>query len=213
MLRADFCPSVYSDKVTCNIQWGNIERSTKTDNKIDYAQHEVAAHKFVYVNSDNGGFTVLNNCKYGHRIKDGLISLNLLRSPEYPDKTADKGKHCFTYSVFAASGSDQLAKVTEEGYRLNVPLETTDYDIEFGSLITCDANNIVTETVKRSENGEGIVIRLYECCGKATTTEVNIALPLTKVFECDMLEQNPQTISLSALSFKPYEIKTILIKE
>ena len=43
-----------------------------------------------------GGFALLNDSKYGHRAKNGLISLNLLRAPTYPDPTADRGTHTFT---------------------------------------------------------------------------------------------------------------------
>ena len=33
MLRADFRPSVYADEVTCDIQMGNIKRSTTHSNE------------------------------------------------------------------------------------------------------------------------------------------------------------------------------------
>ncbi|NCA66437.1 MAG: alpha-mannosidase [Clostridia bacterium] len=211
MLRADFRPAVYSDKVLCNIQWGNIERSTKTDNPVDYAQHEIAAHKFVYVNNDSCGFALLNDCKYGHRVKDGLISLNLLRSPDYPDETADKGKHNFSYAIFASSGKNLIDKVTEQAYCFNIPLINSGYAASFDSLVLCDSKNIITETVKRAESGDGIVLRLYESAGRQTRAEIKLGFKQIAAYETDMLENNPQTTNLSTLEFKPYEIKTILI--
>ena len=41
----------YGDGEVCLLytSFGNIERSTKTDNKIDYAQFEIPAHKWVDV--------------------------------------------------------------------------------------------------------------------------------------------------------------------
>ncbi len=212
MLRADFRPSVYSDKVTCNIQWGNIERSTRTDNKIDYAQHEVAAHKFVYLDNSYGTFALLNDCKYGHRVKDGLISLNLLRSPDYPDKTADIGIHNFAYSIYAKSGKALLHKATEEAYSFNIPLATCEYAINLNTLIQCDCANIITETVKRAEDSADIVLRMYESAGTASTAAIKLGFEHGDAYECDMLENNPVAVNLGALPFKPYEIKTIIIK-
>ena len=59
---------------------------------------------------DGGGFALLNDGKYGHRAKNGLLSLNLLRSPTFPDKTADRGIHRFTYA-FCPFETGDLAKV------------------------------------------------------------------------------------------------------
>ena len=81
MLRIDAYPKNFNEKVLCDIQFGNIQRSTKTDNKIVFAQFEIPAHKWVDVYDGKYGVAILNDCKYGHRVKDGLISLNCLRSP------------------------------------------------------------------------------------------------------------------------------------
>ena len=121
MLRIDAYPKNFSDKVLCDIQFGNIERSTKTDNKIDYAQFEIPAHKWVDVYDGKYGVAILNDCKYGHRVKDGLISLNCLRSPVYPDKTADRGEHFFTYAIYPHSKKPMESELVKIGYELNNP--------------------------------------------------------------------------------------------
>lgn len=118
-------PSVFADKVTCDIQFGNISRSTKTDNKIDWAQFEICAHKYVDVSNDGKGCALLSDSKYGFRVKDGLMSINLLRSPVYPDKTADRGKHRFRYAFYPHTGDCFSAKVPEQSYLFNLlPVET-----------------------------------------------------------------------------------------
>ncbi len=213
MLRADFRPSVFSDKALFNIQWGNIERSTKNETSLEYAQHEVAAHKFVQVESAAGGFAVLNDCKYGHRVKEGLISLNLLRSPDYPDETADRGIHRFTYAAYASSAKNFTDKTIERGYLLNVPLIVSDYRLNMQCFIGCDAPNIITETVKLTEKGNDILLRLYESAGRGAGAKLTLDFAYSEAYECDMMENIIQKIDLNALAFKPYEIKTILVKE
>ena len=58
----------------------------------------MCAHKWIATEDADGGFALLNDSKYGHRAKNGLLSLNLLRAPTFPDKTADRGSHRFTYA-------------------------------------------------------------------------------------------------------------------
>ena len=69
----------------------------------------MCAHKWIATEDAGGGFALLNDSKYGHRAKSGLLSLNLLRSPTFPDKTADRGSHRFTYAFppFATGDLDE----------------------------------------------------------------------------------------------------------
>ncbi len=136
----------------------------------------------------------------------------MLRSPDYPDKTADRGVHRFTYAVYASSAKDFTDNTIERSYLLNMPLIATDYKLEIASEFVCDAPNIIIETVKLAENS-GTVIRLYESAGRAVTASVTLGFAYSDAFECDMLERSPQKTDLKALNFTPYEIKTILIKE
>lgn len=210
MLRADFLPRDYGDTARCEIQFGSIERATTERNSVEAAQFEVCAHKYVAVQGAEGGFALLNDCKYGHRIKNGMISLNLLRSPIFPDPKADRGEHVFTYA-FCPFEKDDYLKPVREGYRLNNPLRVAERS-ETESLVSCDDGGVVIETVKRAEDGQGIVLRLYEALGKNADICVSTTVAYEAAYVTDMLEGNPQKCLLDALSFTPYEVKTILLR-
>ena len=109
MLRADFRPAHFGETVACEIQFGHLHRPTTERDAVERAQFEVCAHKWVATQDAGGGFALLNDSKYGHRAKSGLLSLNLLRSPTFPDKTADRGSHSFTYAFrpFRAGALDE----------------------------------------------------------------------------------------------------------
>ncbi len=211
MLRADFDPKDYGDTVRCEIQFGSIERKTTEENSVERAQFEVCAHKYVAVQGENGGFALLNDCKYGHRAKNGKLSLNLLRSPVFPDPKADKGEHRFTYA-FCPFEKDDLLKPVREGYRLNNPLRVSDCG-EFESLFSSENPAVVLETVKAAENGSGVVLRLYESLGKDTVTRVAASVPYKKALLADMLENGLGEADLNDLRFTPFEVKTILLGE
>ncbi|MEP6480401.1 MAG: glycoside hydrolase family 38 C-terminal domain-containing protein [Rhodoglobus sp.] len=209
MLRAEFRPTHYGDTVRCEIQFGHIERTTLERDSVEKAQFEVCAHKWIATEGSGGGFALLNDSKYGHRAKNGLLSLNLLRAPTYPDKTADRGIHHFTYA-FSPFESGDLAKVVREGYRLNNPLRVT--DTAFGSAASVDNPGIIIETIKGAESGSGIVLRLYESLGHTTTTALTTRLPHARARLTDLIERPTGPADLDQLEFGPFEIKTILLE-
>ncbi|HHU43528.1 MAG: glycoside hydrolase family 38 C-terminal domain-containing protein [Bacillota bacterium] len=210
MLRAEFAPRFFSDEVTCDIQFGNIKRSTKNDTSVEKAQFEICAHKWVDVSKDGYGISLLNDCKYGHRVKDGVISLNLLRSPMWPAKDADKGIHTFTYALYPHKGDCYEGETAKMGYVLNNPLIVN--RSEFDSFVYADKPNIVIETVKMAENKEKeFIIRAYEDSGKQTKAKLTIDTPYSEVCLTDMLENKIEDVSLDELIFTPFEIKTIKV--
>ncbi len=208
MLRIDFYPKNYGDKVLCDIQFGNIMRSTKTDNSKDYAQFEIPAHKWVDMYNDGYGVAILNDCKYGHRVKDGLISLNCLRSPIYPDKTADRGEHDFTYAIYPHKAKPMESDLAKIGYEINNPIRISNYQLDIDSPCTIDKANIVLETVLTNEKGN-LCFRLYENSGVETDTKLSINTPHSRIFETDMLFENGKELTTDTLNFKPFEIKTL----
>lgn len=212
MLRADFRPSVFSDEVTCDIQMGSIKRSTRTQTKTEWAQYEICAHKWVDVTDSDAGISVLTTGKYGWRVKDGLMSLNLLRSAVWPDPSADKGVHTIKYALYPHAGDYNQANTQSIAYFYNNPLLITESEVEIAPQAVSSDEHIVTETIKPAEDGNGIVLRLYEDSGSERTASLSTAVK-GKAFEADMMENPIREADLSALEFKPFEIKTIVIKQ
>jgi alpha-mannosidase len=178
---------------------------------VEAAQFEVAAHKWVATENADGGFALLNDSKYGHRAKNGLLSLNLLRAPTYPDKTADRGSHSFAYA-FMPFATGNLGTVVREAYRLNNPLLPT-AGVELESVARTGDPGVVIETIKQAEDGDGVVVRLYESLGKATTTSLATSIAHTSAIETDLLERPNGPIDLRKVGFGPFEIKTILLRK
>ncbi len=209
MLRADFRPAVFSDKVTCDIQMGNIKRSTKDVTKIEKAQFEIAAHKWIDVGEDSG-FGIITDSKYGWRVKEGLISLNLLRSPMFPAPDADKGVHNICYAIYPHSSDYNAAAIQKEAYLYNNRPTIVECDLEIPSVFVSSDTHIVIETVKRSEDGKGVIVRAYEDSGTARTADIRTEFK-GEVYETDLLENPIGASSLKGVAFKPFEIKTFKI--
>lgn len=210
MLRAEFRPTHYGDTVRSEIQFGHIERATTELTDSERAQFEICAHKWIAVGDERAGFALLNDSKYGHRAKDGLLSLNLLRAPTFPDPTVDRGGHEFTYAFLPLAAGDVSAAV-REGYRLNNPLRITTGAL-FDSAVRATEPGVVVETVKPAEDGDGVVIRLYESLGAPRRTAVATTIPHSRVVETDMLEAGESAVDLADLEFGPFQVRTLRLR-
>lgn len=221
-LKADYPVDVNATAATFDIQFGNIKRSAHENTTWDFAQFEVCGHKWADL-SDNGfGFSVLNDCKYGWTVKDGHIKPTLLRSATSPNHDQDRERHTFTYSMFAHKGDVSTSSVVTESYDLNVPLTAVAVDAENGSLptefslVSADKSNIIIETVKKAEDSDDIIIRMFETWNSRTNTVLNFGLPVESVAECNLMEEKDSALELTdgklELTFKPFEIKTIKVK-
>ncbi len=220
LLKVEFPVDVHNDKATYDIQFGNIERPTHYNTPWDMARFEVCAHKWVDLSEDGYGVSLLNDCKYGHDIKDGNIRLTLLKSATYPNEDADREFHEFTYSLLPHSGDFRNITI-KHAYALNMPFRVIIKNAQAGrfakrlSFAEVDKENIVMETIKVSENGRGIIVRLYEAYNRRGKVKLKLPLNIKEAYECNMLEENikPVTWQKNVIDFEvlPYEVKTFKV--
>ena len=118
MLRSAFPVSVKNDSAQCDIQYGCIDRPTHTRDSFAKAKKEICAHRFIDISDDKNGVSIMSDCKYGYRIWDCVLDIDLLRSSMYPGVDADKGHRVFTYSVFVHE-KDYKNGAAKEAYFLN----------------------------------------------------------------------------------------------
>ncbi|HCR40575.1 MAG TPA: alpha-mannosidase, partial [Lachnospiraceae bacterium] len=222
MLRTSFPLQVKAQEATCDIQFGSVKRPTHSNTGFDMAKYEICAHKWVDLSEPEYGVALLNDCKYGYSVKDSILDLNLLRSPQYPDEDADQGSHEFTYSLYPHAGDEVTGKVAQAAYELNIPLRIQAQETDAGaisntafSFIQTDSDHIVVETVKKAEDSNHIIVRLYECHGTTTAATIKLGMPPKQVALADLMEQEKLPLELCGnevqLIFKPFEIHTLKI--
>jgi alpha-mannosidase len=212
MLRADFDVNVRASFVTCDIQLGSICRSTGDTTSEEQAQFEICAHKYVDLSDGAHGVSLLNDSKYGHRVKGNRISLNLLRSPIFPDSKADRRRHQFNYAMFMHSGNCGVQTLAHS-YALNKPVYLSAGQVELSTLAHTSAPSVVVETIKRAHSGDGVILRLYESQGAPAACELQTAFTYRSTVETDLLENELGEVEIGKLKFTPFEIKTIKLKK
>lgn len=126
--------------------------------------------------------------------------------------------HTFTYALFPHAGTWKEAGTVREAYQLNLPA----YAVQGGhagksfSYAAVEPQNVVLETVKQAENGEGVVLRLYECENARTKTVVRLPEGAKEAYLTNLLEEIQEELPIvdGKVCFvtKPFEIQTILVK-
>ncbi|WP_202707976.1 alpha-mannosidase [Sporosalibacterium faouarense] len=222
LLKVAFPVDIHTDKATYEIQYGNVERPTHWNTSWDLARFEVCGHKWGDLSEDNYGVSLLNDCKYGYDIKDGVMRLSLLKSAIWPNPDADKEVHRFTYSLYPHSGDWKAGKTPQMAYNLNCPMYGKVEDGHNGYLpqevafIDIDVDNVIIETVKKAEDSDEIIIRMYEFCNRRTNVSIDFYKELEEVYECNLMEKEIDEIKVNNGTFifdiKPYEIKTFKLK-
>ena len=213
MLRAAFNTVISCDEAVCGIQFGEVKRPTHNNTAWDAAKYEICANRYVDLSEGNYGIAMLSDSKYGHNVKNGALDLCLLRSPYWPDGTADQGKHEFIYSIFPHYGNTAQGEVAQQAERLNRPLyQVTGSGTCVDHYIRLSSPHIIVETLKQAQSGTGYILRLYEAHGCHTDTTLTVKDMNTCILT-NMLEQPEQQLEITDASvnlrFKPYEILTL----
>ncbi|MCZ7544039.1 MAG: alpha-mannosidase [Anaerolineae bacterium] len=216
LLKVAFPVDVLSPSATYEIQWGNVERPTHQNTSWDWARFEVCAQKWADLSEGGYGVSLLNDCKYGHDIKDNVMRLTLLRGTTLPDLEADLGEHRFAYSLLPHAGRWDETTVAA-AYALNDPLIVVrgggDAAAPLGAMLSANRPNIVIETVKRAEDGEGLVVRFYENQRRRGPVTLTAGFPLRGAWRTNLIEENQEALEVTGrsvqLDVNPYEIVTL----
>ncbi len=224
MLRVHFYPAIQANEATYEIQLGVVKRPTRLNTSWEKALFEVPAHRFADLSEPDYGVALINDCKYGYRIVEGEMELNLLRSPADVDPEADIHQHIYSYAFYPHPGCYEQSDVTMVAHSFNSPLKVVNSDKTLignsQSFFELSKATIKLETVKPAENGRGIVLRLYEYAGCNARVQLKCRLAFEKAELCNMLEEVIDTDNqlkivqegegrMLELSFKSFEIKTL----
>lgn len=219
LLKVHFPVNIHSDEATFEVQFGNLKRKIHGNTSWDEARFESCGQKWMDISEGHYGVSLLNDCKYGYSAKDSNIALTLIKSGIDPNKTADQEEHVFTYALYPHKEMWSAAGTVQEAYKLNQPAYATKGELKNTgkSFISTDKDNIIIETVKPAENGDGMIVRLYDCENSLTKATLTFAEGmLESVEECNLMEEKEVDIEACGNSFtvsvKPYEIKTYRVR-
>ncbi|ORX36276.1 glycosyl hydrolases family 38 N-terminal domain-domain-containing protein [Kockovaella imperatae] len=218
---------VHSPHAIFGTQFGLVERPTHRNTLADQAKFEVCGHLLADLSEPGYGVSLVAAHKYGYAVEGNTMRLTLLRSPTSPDAHADRGHHTFDFAIMPHVSSLQQGETYRQALGfVNPPYLLTGVRQREGPHVRFqidgqESKSIVLDTVKRSEDGDGVVLRLFESLGCRAKGVLSISgIRARRAKWVNILEEPIEDVlsNLSrdrdvkiSLDFRCFEIKTLLL--
>jgi alpha-mannosidase len=210
-LRAVFPLDIRTHETWAETAFGAVARPTHRNTPWDEARFEMPMHRWADLSEPNYGVSLLNIGKYGYDVKGNVLGISLLRSAIYPDPYADEGDHEFVYAIFPHAGTWRNGTV-QAARRLHSPLRfaSARNPAIQSSLLRLHGDPIELAALKKAEDSNGIILRLYEPHGIRAKTTVETALALKSASVVTILEKTDQPLAIEdehriKLSLRPFQ--------
>lgn len=218
LLRLELPTTIVSDSARFDTLFGSVNRPTHQNTSWDAAKYEVPAHRGVALEDARGGVQLIApHGRHGFSVDGQTISLSLLRGPIHPDPQADVGKHTFDWSIEVADERKLLAPV-----RQILRAASGAAADALSNRPWFSAPGVRCAALKKSEDGDAVILRLYEAEGACRT--VRVALPnwVKSVQLCTLLEDQGQRAEVQQsedgetfveVSFQAYAVRTLRLEK
>jgi alpha-mannosidase len=222
LLKVGFTLATAPDSLRCEIPYGVIGRAGRPRTQAERAKYEFPCQRWVDVADSAGGVAFLTESKYGWDYHGNVARLSLLRSPLWPDSTADRGRQEFRFAVLPHAGDYRAAQVERRAAEYNVPMLASVQAPHTGalghatSLASVDAPNVEITWVKRAEDSQALVLRLVEWGGRPASATVTLRSRIRSARTANLLEDPGQPLQPSGnqvrVTLRPFEIATLLVE-
>jgi alpha-mannosidase len=210
MLKACFPLAVRAPLATYEMPYGYAERPTHHSSAWDRARFEVPGHRFADLSEHGFGAAILTDSKYGYSCFGGDLRVSLLRSPTSPDPEADQGRHVFAYALMPHTGGWREGGVAEEALRLNAPIR---WGAAAAGSFAAAEGGLLLDWVKRAEDSDALVLRLYEPFGARGTARLRLRDGSGRAVRANALEDDGEELAVEdgavVIPFRPHEVVTV----
>jgi alpha-mannosidase len=148
------------------------------------------------------GFTLVNDCKNGHSITDDTLRVTLLRASYEPDPLPDQADHEIRVAVIPHDNDWTPGDSIRAGRGFGQPVQVIGTGVHSGDLtasgswMEIETANVVLGSLKKAENSDALILRLFETDGKNVTAKVKLpGLSFSNAQEVDVLERSLDTNS------------------
>jgi len=234
LVKVAFPVGVMAERATYEIQFGAIARSTRRNTSWEKARFEVPAQRWADLTDGAYGVSLLNDCKYGYDVRDNVLRLTLLKNCYPPDPQScqygvqygaqtDAGLHRFLYALWPHGGDWRSGGTVQAGYELNVPLLAVRQSRHRGPLpeqksflTVSGAPSVIVDTLKKCEDDDSLILRMYESAGFRAEAVVKPELGLAKAYVADLLEREGKRAlwdkGEGQVTLSPFEVLTLKLR-
>ncbi len=226
VLKACFPLDLNCSEIRSEIQFGHVKRATHRNTSVDKARFEASMHRWIDMSETNFGAAFLNDCKYGYDAVEQLVRLTLLRGSMAPAEMPDRGENRMSYAIMVHGGLTDLSEVQRAAERFNNPVavvgdasgpSTAPVSGAAFSFAACDAANVTLETVKKAEESQALILRMFEHANIRAEGRIVFGIPVRSVRMTNLMEeQEGRELTLRDngvdIALRPFEIQTLKIE-
>jgi alpha-mannosidase len=219
LVKAVFPINARARHATYETMFGAVERPTHANTDADLAQYEVPGHRWADLAEPGFGVALLSNARYGFSTFGEQMALSLVRGSRSPDPNADIGEHRFAYALYPHAGDWRTACVVAEAARFNRPLLWTGGEVApilKQPLAGAAPAQVVIDTIKPAEDGDGWIVRIYESSGGRTRARLTFGVPVREIWMSNILEDRLEPLTLEAggcsLDLRGFQIATVRVR-
>jgi len=141
---------------------------------------------------------MVNADKYGHNADGNTLRLTLIRSSYEPDPLPEIGHHEIRLGIMPHEGLCSVSEATRLGSSFNLPMSVVSTDVHKGKLpvsqgfVEVLTDNVMLSCLKKAEDSDSVIVRLYEMEGKDTEARVKLGClvkPDAQAVEVDLMER------------------------
>ena len=211
MLRTSFNIDIDTPDVYCDIQFGHLKRSRLNDTRINWAQYEIAAQKWVLVKDDKRAIGLITKTKNGFYAKDNILDITLSRTSDYPGKTLGIEKSSYSYVLAPLESKHSLEELDWLANEYNTFYPEVNQSDNL-NLITIDNKNIYLSALKKAISDEAYIIRLSNPTETSQNFTLEISFDYEEITEVNSVEENIKELNNLNLVLKPFSFMSIKIK-
>jgi alpha-mannosidase len=191
MLKLSFPLNLDNPVATYETPYGFIERPADGEEEpglrwVDLSGTDPGTER-------RAGLALLNDSKYSFDARENDLRMTCVNSAVYAEhfierddlvEYMDLGPQDFAYALLPHAGSWAESGVVRAAIELNTEAVQVPETFHEGPLpahfqgVTIDADNVIANAFKRSEEGDGYVLRCYETAGRPCGATIALASPV-----------------------------------
>ncbi len=195
LLKAWFNPSIPNPRYYFEVPFGYIERGV---DELRGPKFESPMLRWMAVQGEDRGLAIISASRHGVGYLDSGIGLSLLKRPLFPNPWSDDRIVELSYSIYPYKGSLEEAGVSRVAFEKWSPLkaiyrqcrgDTKPPEGIVYSLFNVEpSSGLIMSTVKVSEDGEGLVMRLYNPTSRWVKASIKVPSRVKEVYVTNVTE-------------------------
>ena len=231
LLKVAFPLAVHATEARYECAFGHVARPTHRNTSWDEAKFEVSGHRWADLSETGYGVSLLNDGKYGHDCLGNVLRLTLLKSANSPDPLADEGHHRFSYALMPHGPDWGIEATVRAAYAFNMPARLRLVQgkhalagdegggLRGQSLVRSDSDHAVVDTVKPAEDGDGLIVRVYDCANRRGPVGLAFLRPIAAATAVTLLEEQDHEAGAIALDggrltfdLLPFQVRSFRVR-